>query len=71
MFDTFDLKIAIEGEKPFKQSLREINNDFKVLGSEMKLATSSFDKNEKSVESITRNKTSKSIYINFIIAPFI
>ena len=55
MFDTFDLKIAIEGEKPFKQSLREINNDFKVLGSEIKLANSFFDKNEKSVESITRN----------------
>ena len=53
MSDTFGLKIGIEGEKAFKQSLREINNDFKVLGSEMKLATSSFDKNEKSIESLT------------------
>ena len=57
MSDTFGLKIGIEGEKAFKQSLREINNDFKVLGSEMKLATSSFDKNEKSIESLTaKNK---------------
>ena len=53
MSDTFGLKIGIEGEKAFKQSLREINNDFKVLGSEMKLATSSFAKYEKSIESLT------------------
>lgn len=53
MSDTFGLKIGIEGEKDFKQSIREINDSFKVLGSEMKLVTSNFDKNERSIESLT------------------
>lgn len=53
MADDFDLKIGIEGEKQFKQALREIKENFKFLKSEMKLATSAFDKNEKSVESLT------------------
>ena len=53
MSDTFGLRIGLEGEKAFKQSLREINNDFKVLGSEMRLATSSFARNECSIESLT------------------
>ena len=57
MSDTFGLRIGIEGEKAFKQSLREINNDFKVLGSEMKLATSSFARNERSIESLTATNT--------------
>lgn len=34
MADNFGLKIGVEGEKEFKNSLREINRDFKVLGSE-------------------------------------
>ena len=37
MSDNFGLKIGFEGEKEFKKSLSEINNSFKVLGSEMKL----------------------------------
>lgn len=53
MADTFGLKIGIEGEKEFKNSLRDINQSFKVLGSEMKLVTSAFDKNDKSVKSIS------------------
>lgn len=53
MADNFGLKIGIEGEREFKQSLAEINSSFKVLGSEMKLAISRFDANEKSVESLT------------------
>lgn len=36
MADNFGLKIGIEGEKEFKNSLRDINQSFKVLGSEMK-----------------------------------
>ena len=51
------IKIGVEGEKEFKKSLREINDSFKVLGSEMTLATSKFDKQEKSIESLTsKNK---------------
>jgi len=53
MADNFGLKIGVEGEKEFKKALADINSQFKVLGSEMKLATSQFDKNESSVESLT------------------
>jgi len=49
----FGLKIGIEGEKQFKDALRDINQAFKVLGSEMALVTSQFDKNDKSVEALT------------------
>ena len=54
MADTdFGLKIGLEGEKEFKKSLAEINQSFKVLGSEMKLVSSEFDKNDRSVEALT------------------
>ena len=49
----FGLKIGLEGEKEFKNSLAEINRAFNVLGSEMKLVESEFDKNDKSVEALT------------------
>ena len=44
MADTFGLKIGLEGEKEFKKALGEINQSFKVLGSEMKLMESSSPK---------------------------
>ena len=53
MADNFGLKIGLEGEKQFKDALREINQSFKVLGSEMTLVASQFDKNDKSVQAIT------------------
>jgi phage-related protein len=53
MSDNFGLKIGLEGEKEFKNALREINRDFKVLGSEMKLVTSQFDKQDKSIQAVT------------------
>ena len=53
MADNFGIKLGVEGEKEFKKALADINSQFKVLGSEMKLATSQFDKNESSVESLT------------------
>ena len=57
MADGFGLKIGLEGEKEFKKALADINQSFKVLGSEMTLATSQFDKNDQSVQSLTaRNK---------------
>ncbi|MCE5235829.1 MAG: phage tail protein [Clostridiaceae bacterium] len=56
MADGFGLKIGIEGEKEFKKALREINQDFKVLGSEMKLVTSLFDKQDNSVQAVTARK---------------
>lgn len=49
----FGLKIGLEGEKEFKNALREINQDFKILGSEMNLVTSQFDKQDKSLQAVT------------------
>jgi len=37
--DNFGLKIALEGEANFKNALRDINQAFRVLGSEMQLVT--------------------------------
>lgn len=57
MSDTFGLKLGIEGEKEFKSALKDINSTFKVLGSELTLVTSQFDKQDKSVEAVSaRNK---------------
>jgi predicted nucleic acid-binding Zn-ribbon protein len=52
MAGTFGLKIGVEGEKEFKNALRDINQSFKVLGSEMKLVSSEFDKQDKSVAAV-------------------
>ncbi|MCL2105808.1 MAG: phage tail protein [Oscillospiraceae bacterium] len=49
----FGLRIGLEGEASFKQSLRDINQAFKVLGSEMQLVTAQFDKNDKSMQAVT------------------
>lgn len=58
MSDTFGLKIGLEGEKEFKKALNEINQSFKVLGSEMKLVQSQFSKNDNSAEALAeRHKT--------------
>jgi phage-related protein len=53
MADNFGLKIGVEGEKEFKNSLRDINQSFKVLGSEMKLVSSEFDKNDKNITAVS------------------
>lgn len=57
MADNFGLKLGIEGEKEFKKSLAEINQSFKVLGSEMKLVSSQFDKNDNSVQALSARNT--------------
>ncbi|HRV29977.1 MAG TPA: phage tail protein, partial [Spirochaetia bacterium] len=43
---------GVEGEKEFKKALSDINQTFKVLGSEMKLVSSEFDKQDKSVAAV-------------------
>ena len=53
MADNFGLKIGLEGEKEFKKALADINSSFKVLGSEMKLVSSQFDKNDHSVQALS------------------
>lgn len=57
MADNFGLKIGLEGEREFKKALSEINRSFKVLGSEMKLVSSQFDKNDKSVQALSARNT--------------
>ena len=52
MADNFGLKIGLEGEKEFKKALAEINQSFKVLGSEMKLVESQFSKSDDSAEAL-------------------
>ena len=52
MADNFGLKIGLEGEKEFKNALASINQQFKVLGSEMTLVKSEFDKNDQSADAL-------------------
>jgi len=50
--DNFGLKIGLEGEKEFKKAIADINQSFKVLGSEMKLVSSEFSKNDTSMQAV-------------------
>lgn len=50
---SFGLKIGLEGEREFKRAITDINREMRVLGSEMKLVASQFDKNDQSAESLT------------------
>jgi TP901 family phage tail tape measure protein len=50
-------KIGIEGEKEFRDAIKQINDNLKVLKSEMVAVTSVYGKNNQSVEALTgRNK---------------
>jgi phage-related minor tail protein len=51
------IRLGGEGEKRFKSALADINQSFKVLGSEMQLVTSQFDKNDKSAQALTSRNT--------------
>jgi len=46
-------KIGIEGEKEFKNALKQVNTSLKTLGTEMKAVTSAYDKGDKSVNALT------------------
>ena len=50
---SFGLKIGPEGEREFKRAITDINREMRVLGSEMKLVASQFDKNDKSASALT------------------
>ena len=56
-YDSWGLRIGVEGEKQFKQALSDINQSFKVLGSEMQKVTSEFDKNDKSAAALAARNT--------------
>ena len=55
--DNFGLRIGVEGEKEFRAALKDIQQSFKLLGSEMLLVTSQFDRNDKSVQALTSRNT--------------
>lgn len=46
-------KIGIEGENEYRQSIRQINEGIKTLGTEMQAVTSAFYGQEKSIRSLT------------------
>lgn len=50
---SFGLRIGLEGEREFKRAITDINREMRVLGSEMKLVASQFDKNNQSAEVLT------------------
>lgn len=50
---SFSFRLGIEGEREFKSKLSEINQNMKVLGSELKVVSSAFDGQEKSVRSLS------------------
>lgn len=69
MADNFGLKIGVRGEKEFKNALRKIKQSFKVLGSEMNLVTSQFDKQDRSVEAVTaRNRVRRQMSRDPVLA---
>ena len=47
-------KIGLDGEKEFKNAIRDINTSLKTLDSEMKVVTSEFAGNAKSMEGLTK-----------------
>lgn len=50
---TIGAKFVLEGEKEYKQAISEINENLKVLNSEMKLSASEFENQADSMEAIT------------------
>lgn len=50
---TIKTKIAMDGEKEYKQAVAEINSGLKVLNSEMSLTTAQFAENAESIEALT------------------
>ena len=57
MASDVSVKLAVQGEKDFKNALADINRSFKVLGSEMQLVTAEFGKNDKSAAALTSRNT--------------
>ena len=49
---TVKTKLEIDGEKQYKESVKEINQSLGVLNSEMKKTTAQFQDNTKSVEAL-------------------
>ena len=54
MAKSFGGAIKLQGESEYQKALRGIANNLKLLGSEIKLVTSQFDKNEASVDDLNK-----------------
>ena len=47
--NTFGGTIKLEGEKAYREAIKQINSDLKVMASEMGKVTAEFSKNDKRV----------------------
>ena len=56
MSTTIGANLRLDGEKEFKAALKESNESLKVLGSELKLVAAEYDKNDKSVEALSKQQ---------------
>ena len=54
---SFGGTVKLTGESEYRAALKEISSNMKVLNSELKAATSAYDKNDKSVENLTAQNT--------------
>jgi len=50
----FGSSIKLEGESEYQRALKQINQSLKEVGSEMKVVSSSFDKNDKSTQAMAQ-----------------
>ena len=50
---SFGGTVKLTGESEYRQALKDISSNLKVLNSEMKAVTSQYDKNDKSVENLS------------------
>ena len=51
--NTFGGTIKLEGEKAYREALKQINSNLRVLASEMGKVTAEFNKNDKSASALT------------------
>jgi phage-related minor tail protein len=51
---TITTTLALDGERKFKDAIKDINKNMGVLGSELAKATAGFDKSDKSIEKLTK-----------------
>ena len=57
MAGSFGGTIKLQGESEYKKALKDITGNLKVLGSEMKVVTSQYDRNDTSAENLTQQNT--------------
>lgn len=48
------VKVGMDGEKEFKNSIKQIDSSLQTMGAEMKLVTAQYDDNAKSMEALTK-----------------